>query len=132
MTMILRCVLPCSSGHGDNFSRGIDVGAFAPLVTSGRSRIEERGMIDPLAKAPPVLSKPLVVVVHGDTWNTGHELHLAADIRIVAADTVFGQDESTHGRFLGGGATIRFVREAGERTQRVVAGGAGKRSFAPG
>jgi hypothetical protein len=36
-------------GHGDNFSRGIDVDAFAALVTSGRSRIEERGMIDPLA-----------------------------------------------------------------------------------
>ncbi|HWX60883.1 enoyl-CoA hydratase-related protein [Bradyrhizobium sp.] len=100
-------------GHGDNFSRGIDVDAFAALVTSGRSRIEERGMIDPLAKAPPVLSKPLVVVVHGDTWNMGHELHLAADIRIAAADTVFGQDENTHGRFPGGGSTIRFVREAG-------------------
>jgi len=100
-------------GHGDNFSRGIDVDAFAALVTSGRSRIEERGMIDPLAKVPPVLSKPLVVVVHGDTWNMGHELHLAADIRIAAADTVFGQDENTHGRFPGGGATIRFVREAG-------------------
>jgi enoyl-CoA hydratase len=100
-------------GHGDNFSRGIDVDAFAALVTSGRPRIEERGMIDPLAKAPPVLSKPLVVVVHGDTWNMGHELHLAADIRIAAADTVFGQDENTHGRFPGGGSTIRFVREAG-------------------
>ena len=70
-------------------------------------------MIDPLAKAPPTLSKPLVAVVHGDTWNMGHELHLAADIRIAAADTFFGQDENTHGRFPGGGATIRFVREAG-------------------
>jgi enoyl-CoA hydratase len=40
-------------------------------------------------------------------------LHLAADIRVAAADTRFGQDENTHGRFPGGGATIRFVREAG-------------------
>ena len=53
------------------------------------------------------------VVVHGDTWNVGHELHLVADLRIAAADTRFGQDENTHGRFPGGGATVRFVREAG-------------------
>src|SRR5258706_125229 len=30
-----------------------------------------------------------------------------------APDTRFGQDENTHGRFPGGGATVRFVREAG-------------------
>jgi enoyl-CoA hydratase/carnithine racemase len=51
--------------------------------------------------------------VHGDTWNMAHEFHLAADIRIAAADTRFGQDENTHGRFPGGGSTVRFVREAG-------------------
>jgi enoyl-CoA hydratase len=66
-----------------------------------------------VGRTAPTLSKPLVVVVHGDTWNLGHELLLAADIRVAAADTQFGQDENTHGRFPGGGATIRFVREAG-------------------
>ena len=69
--------------------------------------------IDPLGKSKPHLSKPVVVVVHGDTWNLGHEIYLAADIRIAAANTRFGQDENTHGRFPGGGATVRFVREAG-------------------
>jgi enoyl-CoA hydratase len=100
-------------GHGDNFSRGIDVDAFAAVVTSDRPRVAEGGTIDPLAKTGPARSKPLVVVVHGDTWNMGHELHLAADIRVAAADTRFGQDETSHGRFPGGGATIRFVQEAG-------------------
>jgi enoyl-CoA hydratase len=100
-------------GHGDNFSRGIDVDAFAAVVTSDRPRVSEGDTIDPLAKAAPTRTKPLVVVVHGDTWNMGHELHLAADIRVAAVDTRFGQDENTHGRFPGGGATIRFVREAG-------------------
>jgi enoyl-CoA hydratase/carnithine racemase len=38
---------------------------------------------------------------------------LAADIRIAAENTSFGQDEDTHGRFPGGGATVRFVREVG-------------------
>jgi enoyl-CoA hydratase len=100
-------------GHGDDFSRGIDVDAFQAAVASDRPRITERGAIDPLARTSPILSKPLLVVVHGDTWNMGHELYLAADIRVAAADTRFGQDENTRGRFPGGGATIRFVHEAG-------------------
>src|SRR5260370_1019720 len=100
-------------GHGDDYSRGIDVDAFQAAVASDRPRITEPGAIDPLARTAPILSKPLVVAVHGDTWNMGHELYLAADIRVAAADTRFGQDENTHGRFPGGGATIRFVREAG-------------------
>jgi enoyl-CoA hydratase len=100
-------------GHGDDFSRGIDVDAFQAAVVSDRPRVTEPGAIDPLARTAPILSNPLLAVVHGDTWNMGHELYLAADIRIAAADTRFGQDENTHGRFPGGGATIRFVREAG-------------------
>jgi enoyl-CoA hydratase len=99
-------------GHGDNFSRGIDVDAFQALTASGRPFLSDPEIIDPLPKTKS-LSKPLIVVVHGDTWNMGHELHLVADIRIAAADTRFGQDENTHGRFPGGGSTVRFVREAG-------------------
>ncbi|MFX8457375.1 enoyl-CoA hydratase-related protein, partial [Acinetobacter baumannii] len=53
-------------------------------------------------------AKPLIVAVHGDTWNLAHELFLAADIRIAAANTNFGQDETSHGRFPGGGSTVRF------------------------
>jgi enoyl-CoA hydratase len=99
-------------GHGDNFSRGIDVDAYQAFLATGRALLEGR-TIDPLAKAGTKLTKPLVIVVHGDTWNMAHELSLVADIRIAAVDTRFGQDENTHGRFPGGGATVRFVREAG-------------------
>ena len=99
-------------GRGDNFSRGIDVDAFQVLAASGRPLLSDAETIDPLPKTKG-LSKPLVVVVHGHTWNMGRELHLVADIRIAAADTHFGQDENTHGRFPGGGSTVRFVREAG-------------------
>jgi enoyl-CoA hydratase len=100
-------------GHGDNFSRGIDVDAYQALAASDRSFTSDAETIDPLATRGNRLSKPLVVVVQGDTWNMGHELHLVADIRVAAANTRFGQDENTHGRFPGGGATVRFVREAG-------------------
>jgi enoyl-CoA hydratase len=100
-------------GHGDHFSRGIDIDAFKPVLVTHQPWIAAQGMIDPLAKRQPFLSKPLVVAVHGDSWNMAHELFLVADIRVAAANTNFGQDENTHGRFPGGGSTIRFVREAG-------------------
>src|SRR5580704_1459068 len=100
-------------GHGENFSRGIDVDAFQSLAGTGKPWIASTGAINPLAKRAPRLTKPLIVVTHGDTWNMAHELHLVADIRIASADTRFGQDENTHGRFPGGGSTIRFPREVG-------------------
>jgi enoyl-CoA hydratase len=100
-------------GHGQHFSRGIDVDAFKALVGTGKPLIGSSGAIDPLAKRKPNLTKPLIVAVHGDTWNMADELFLVADIRIAAANTNFGQDENTHGRFPGGGSTVRFVREAG-------------------
>jgi enoyl-CoA hydratase len=100
-------------GHGENFSRGIDVDGFKSLAGTGKPWIESTGTIDPLAKGGPRLTKPLVVVAHGDTWNMGHELALVADIRVAGADTRFGQDENTHGRFPGGGSTVRFPREVG-------------------
>jgi enoyl-CoA hydratase len=100
-------------GHGGNFSRGIDVEAFKPLLGAEQPMISGSGVIDPLGKGPPFLTKPLVVAVHGETWNMAHEFFLLADIRVAAANTDFGQDENTHGRFPGGGSTVRFVREAG-------------------
>jgi len=100
-------------GHGENFSRGIDVDASQAALVAGRRTLTGTNVIDPLGNSQPHRTKPLVVVVHGDTWNLGHELYLAGDIRIAAANTRFGQDENTHGRFPGGGATVRFVRDAG-------------------
>lgn len=99
-------------GHGENFSRGIDVDAFAEATKSARPQMSDADGIDPLGRRRP-LGKPLVAVVHGDTWNMGHELFLVADIRIASANTRFGQDENMHGRFPGGGSTVRFPREAG-------------------
>ena len=100
-------------GHGDCFSRGIDVDAAQASFQSGQPAVDPSGTVDILGKATPPPGKPVVVVAHGDTWNLGHEIYLACDVRIAAADTEFGQDENTHGRFPGGGATVRFVREAG-------------------
>lgn len=101
-------------GHGPNFSRGIDVDAAQAGIISGNRETTPAPTVDILGNGQgPRRTKPVVVAVHGDTWNLGHEIYLAGDIRIAAADTRFGQDENTHGRFPGGGATVRFVREAG-------------------
>lgn len=100
-------------GHGPNFSRGIDVDANAARLRERAPAAVDPRLIDPLGKSKSHLSKPVIVVAHGETWNMAHELMLAADIRIAAENTDFGQDENTHGRFPGGGATVRFVREAG-------------------
>ena len=100
-------------GHGENFSRGIDVDASQAGIIAGQRATTTAPTLDVLGNSQPHRSKPVVVVVHGDTWNLGHEIYLASDIRVAAANTRFGQDENTHGRFPGGGATVRFVREAG-------------------
>jgi enoyl-CoA hydratase/carnithine racemase len=99
-------------GHGEHFSRGIDVDASQAGIIAGQ-RAASTATLDVLGNSQPHRSKPVVVVAHGDTWNLGHEIYLAGDIRVAAANTRFGQDEDTHGRFPGGGATVRFVREAG-------------------
>src|ERR1700678_2416369 len=53
-------------GHGEHFSRGNDVDAFSALAKSGKSFSLGDHQIDPLCRKQK-LSKPLVVVVHGDT-----------------------------------------------------------------
>jgi enoyl-CoA hydratase/carnithine racemase len=100
-------------GHGERFSRGVDVDDAQVRFQSPAAATSSTGTIDILGKATPPPGKPVICVVHGDTWNLGHEIYLACDIRIAAANTEFGQDENAHGRFPGGGATVRFVREAG-------------------
>jgi enoyl-CoA hydratase len=100
-------------GHGAQFSRGIDVDAAQAAIVGGQRATTTEPTLDPLGNTQPHRSKPVVVVAHGDTWNLGHEIYLASDVRVAAANTRFGQDENTHGRFPGGGATVRFVREAG-------------------
>lgn len=100
-------------GHGDRFTRRIDVDEAQVSLLAAPGAAPSAPTIDILGKATPPVGKPVICVAHGDTWNLGHEIYLACDIRIAAANTDFGQDENAHGRFPGGGATVRFVREAG-------------------
>ena len=98
-------------GHGEHFSRGNDIEAFSALAKSGKAFTLGAGQLDPLGRAQK-LSKPLIAVAHGDTWNMGHELHLNADIRVASADVQYRQTENAYGR-VPGVAPVRWPREVG-------------------
>jgi enoyl-CoA hydratase len=100
-------------GTGADFCMGIDPPAFIAAVQAGIIPVKDPDYIGLLGLAPPLRTKPLVIAVQGGTQFVGHELFLAADIRVAASDTVFRQAEVTRATFPGGGATIRFPREAG-------------------
>jgi enoyl-CoA hydratase/carnithine racemase len=100
-------------GTGADFSIGIDPPAFIAGVQAGIIPVRDPEYIGLLSVNPPFRTKPLMVAVQGGTQFVGHEYFLAADIRVAASDTVFRQAEVTRGTFPGGGATVRFTREAG-------------------
>ena len=99
--------------QGSDFATGLEPASWAPFLRAGRFDPGTRDFVNPVGTVPPRRDKPLVVAVQGRTQFAGHELFLAADVRVAASDAVFGQGEVTRGHFPAGGATVRFVREAG-------------------
>lgn len=100
-------------GKGSHFSLGLDGPAFVAAVNAGQFPPKDPDWITPFNVRPPFREKPLVAAVQGGTKLGGHELCLAADIRVAASDAAFGQAEVMRGVFPAGGATVRLVREAG-------------------
>jgi enoyl-CoA hydratase/carnithine racemase len=99
--------------QGPDFIGGIlDAESWAPVLSTGRFP-EMPQFVNPVGTIPPRREKPLVVAVQGKCQGAGHELFLAADVRVAASDAVFSQAEVTRGHFPAGGAPITFVREAG-------------------
>ncbi|MGH6682808.1 MAG: crotonase/enoyl-CoA hydratase family protein [Pseudolabrys sp.] len=100
--------------EGPDFVGGVlDAASWAPVLRTGRFDPGTREFINPVGTVPPRREKPIVVAVQGRTQGAGHELFLAADVRVAASDTLFAQPEVTRGHFPAGGATITFVRETG-------------------
>jgi enoyl-CoA hydratase/carnithine racemase len=100
---------------GPDFVPALDLAAYGAAAQAGTfpAATPRTDILDPLDMTPPRRSKPLVVAVQGQTKRVGHELFLAADVRVAATDTVFAQDEALLGIYPGGGATVRLVREIG-------------------
>lgn len=95
--------------HGDNFLRGIDVDAAQAGIIAGQRAASTAPAIDVLGNGQARRSKAVVVVVHG----------------VAAANTRFGQDENTHGRFPGVRAVVG-QGDAGVRAPGRRSGGSGR------
>jgi len=106
----LRCGL--LHAEGDHFTAGLELSDVGPSVAKGEPLFPE-GAVDPLSLHGRVRTKPVVIAVQGWCLTIGIELLLAADIRIAAEGTRFGQIEVKRGIFPFGGATIRFPRVVG-------------------
>src|SRR5262245_63467756 len=63
-------------GHGENFSRGIDVDAAQAGLISGQRATSPAPTLDLVGNSQPHRTKPMVVVVHGDTRSEEHTYEL--------------------------------------------------------
>jgi enoyl-CoA hydratase len=106
----LRCGV--LHAYGDHFTGGLDLAEWAAVFSGGRMPIADDGL-DPLGIYGPPVTKPVVAAVQGICFTIGIELMLAADVRVAAVDTRFGQIEIKRGIYPVGGATIRLPREIG-------------------
>ncbi len=108
----LRCGLIFA--HGEHFTSGLDMAKWIEVFSSGRFPELGEGLCDPLGlDVNKQASKPLVIAVQGICYTIGLELMLAADVRVAASGTRFGQIEVKRGIYPVGGATIRLPRELG-------------------
>ncbi|GAA4228336.1 crotonase/enoyl-CoA hydratase family protein [Actinomadura meridiana] len=98
--------------EGPDFSVGLDPASFLPVLKAHTFSTDGPGRINPFGTTTR-LSKPLVVAVQGTVGAMAHELMLAADIRVAAAGTRFGQGEVSRGSTPAGGGAQRMVAEAG-------------------
>ncbi len=98
--------------NGEHFTAGLDLAEVGPAVKAGADLFPE-GSVDPLSLREPRRQKPLVMAVQGWCLTIGIEMLLAADIRLAAEGTRFGQIEINRGIFPFGGATIRLPEIAG-------------------
>jgi len=99
--------------HGPDFSPGLDPASWAEGIRARTFAGPIPEFVNPIGTSGPARLKPVVVAAHGKTQLLGHELFLAADIRVAASDTRFAQAEVARGVYPGGGGTVRFAREAG-------------------
>jgi enoyl-CoA hydratase len=104
----LRCAV--LFGHGPVFCAGADLNQLKDAVDSSDSGASR---MDPFQMAGRMLSKPLVVAVHGACVAAGLELALAGDIIVAAQGTKFGQPETQRGIFAFGGGSVRWPLRVG-------------------
>ena len=97
------------TGGGGTFCAGADLKAFG---TERQNRLDPAGD-GPMGPTRMLLSKPVLAAVEGHAVAGGLELALWCDLRIAAADAVFGVFCRRFGVPLIDGGTIRLPRVVG-------------------
>lgn len=112
-------------GHGDHFTAGLDLTQWAPIFAEGRWPELPAGGIEPFGiDEAHRCRKPIVVAAQGCSFTVAVELMLAADVRVAAPDTRFGQLEVQRGFYPCGGATVRLAQEVGwGNAMKIILGG---------
>ncbi len=98
------------TGRGGTFCAGADLKA---MTEGARYRVAEDGP-GPMGPTREVLSKPVIAAVEGHAVAGGLELALWCDLRVAAADAVFGVFCRRFGVPLIDGGTVRLPRLVGQ------------------
>ncbi|EEG09698.1 crotonase/enoyl-CoA hydratase family protein [Pseudogulbenkiania ferrooxidans] len=118
------------AGEGAHFCSGIDLAMLLGVQQTiqdpceGRKREKLRTLILRLQDAVTSLErcrKPVIVAIHGACLGGGLDIALAADIRLAAADAVFGVREVDIGMVADVGTLQRLPAIVGEGVAREMA-----------
>jgi len=100
------------TGAGETFCAGADLKAMSEPGLERVSRVEPDGD-GPLGPTRMLLSKPVIAAVEGHAVAGGLELAIWCDLRVAAADAVFGVYCRRWGIPLMDGGTVRLSRLLG-------------------
>lgn len=103
-------------GAGPSFCAGADLRERLTLAPDGRSA--HTAAIDAIANRLAAFPVPVLAAVQGYALAGGAEVALACDLRVAAADAVFGFPEVAIGIFPGAGAPVRLPRLVGPGAAR--------------
>ena len=99
-------------GAGERaFCTGADLKERATLIAAEKG--SHTGLIGAAADVLAALPVPTIAAIRGYALAGGLELALACDIRLAAADAVFGLTEVQIGIFPGAGGPVRLPRVVG-------------------
>lgn len=102
------------TGSGPHFCAGAD---FDTLKTRGLAdalRLRSASLFDRIA----ALRVPVIAAIHGAALGGGLELALACDLRVAAADAIFGLPETRLGLLPAAGGLTRLPRVVGDARAR--------------
>jgi enoyl-CoA hydratase/carnithine racemase len=116
----VRCVV--IRGSGTMFSSGMDAGDLTAIAQDPESLRDWREQILAIWNLCERMAKPTIAQIHGACLGGAAELALACDLRVVAADSVFGLVETRIGLLpdLGGCSRLPAIVGLGRAKELIM------------